>query len=115
MPEIDPFAHLRQIALSLPNAAEELTWGHPTFRIGGKIFATMGSGPGGEGSCTYKCDKAHQAELIGRPGFAAADYVGRHGWVTQELTPDLDWHELEQHVRASFRMIAPARLAKRVP
>ena len=108
----DPFARFRAIALALPNAAEELTWGHPTFRIGGKIFTTMGSGPDGNGSCSFKTDKPHQAELVARPGFTVADYVGRHGWVTQELTEQVDWAELEAHVRGSFRMIAPARLVK---
>lgn len=105
---------MREIALALPNATEELTWGHPTFRIGAKIFATMGSGPDQQGSCSYKCDKPHQAELVLRQGFTVAHYVGRHGWVTQELTPDIDWVELTQHVRGSYRMIAPARLAKLV-
>jgi len=32
----------RSVALSLPEAAEESHMGHPDFRVGGKIFATLG-------------------------------------------------------------------------
>jgi hypothetical protein len=32
----------RQIALSLPEAIEASHMGHPDFRVGGKIFATLG-------------------------------------------------------------------------
>jgi hypothetical protein len=32
----------RQIALSFPEAAEHSHMGHPDFRVGGKVFATLG-------------------------------------------------------------------------
>ncbi len=32
----------RRIALSLPQASEGAHMGHPDFRVGGKIFATLG-------------------------------------------------------------------------
>lgn len=32
----------RKLALSLPEAAEASHMGHPDFRVGGKIFATLG-------------------------------------------------------------------------
>lgn len=32
----------RRLALSLPDATESAHMGHPDFRIGGKIFATLG-------------------------------------------------------------------------
>ena len=32
----------RRIALSLPQATEAAHMGHPDFRVGGKIFATLG-------------------------------------------------------------------------
>ena len=35
----------RAIALSLPEVVESTHMGHPDFRVGGKIFATLGSGP----------------------------------------------------------------------
>jgi hypothetical protein len=35
-------AKFRTIALSLPGASEAAHMGHPDFRVGGKIFATLG-------------------------------------------------------------------------
>jgi hypothetical protein len=32
----------RSLALSLPEVSEEAHMGHPDFRVGGKIFATLG-------------------------------------------------------------------------
>ena len=32
---------LRQVVQSLPEAEERETWGHPTFRVRDKMFATM--------------------------------------------------------------------------
>jgi hypothetical protein len=32
----------RKLALSLPESAEQSHMGHPDFRVGGKIFATLG-------------------------------------------------------------------------
>ena len=35
-------AEFRRIALSLPSVEEKAHMGHPDFRVGGKIFATLG-------------------------------------------------------------------------
>ena len=35
-------AEFRRIALSLPGVEEKAHMGHPDFRVGGKIFATLG-------------------------------------------------------------------------
>ena len=35
-------AQFREIALSFPEAVEAAHMGHPDFRVGGKIFATLG-------------------------------------------------------------------------
>ena len=34
----------RQLALALPEAIEKAHMGHPDFRVGGKIFATLWAG-----------------------------------------------------------------------
>jgi hypothetical protein len=39
----------RRIALSFPGAEERAHMGHPDFRVGGKIFATLGSPDAGWG------------------------------------------------------------------
>jgi hypothetical protein len=35
-------AEFRSLALSLPEVSEEAHMDHPDFRVGGKIFATLG-------------------------------------------------------------------------
>jgi len=40
-------AELRELALGLPGAQERETWGHPTFRVRDKIFASMYEGDDG--------------------------------------------------------------------
>ena len=35
-------AQFREIALSFPEAVEAAHMGHPDFRVGGRIFATLG-------------------------------------------------------------------------
>jgi len=35
-------AQFRKLALALPDATESAHMGHPDFRVGGKIFATLG-------------------------------------------------------------------------
>jgi hypothetical protein len=42
-------AEFRRIALSLPDAVEASHMGHPDFRVGGKIFATLGYPSAGYG------------------------------------------------------------------
>ena len=105
-------AQVRAHCLSLPNATEELTWGHPTFRIGGKIFATSGAGADGRASCGCKTSREHQAVLVQRPGFSVADYVGRYGWVTIELDGSVEISEIRALITDSWRQIAPRRLVK---
>ena len=42
-------ADFRRIALSLPEAEESVHMSHPDFRVGGKIFATLGYPDDGHG------------------------------------------------------------------
>jgi hypothetical protein len=37
----------RRIALSFPGAGEKAHMGHPDFRVGGKIYATLQAPPSG--------------------------------------------------------------------
>jgi len=53
---------VREIALGLPGASERETWGHPTFRIGEKMFMCMAS----DGSTvSVKASKEAQAACVG--------------------------------------------------
>ena len=99
---------LRQVVQSLPEAEERETWGHPTFRVRDKMFATM-SDDGRQ--ATVKATKEEQAALITAApetfGFPA--YVGRHGWVSIQLAT-VDPAELRELVVEAWRQSAPKRL-----
>jgi hypothetical protein len=99
---------LRQVVSSLPEAEERETWGHPTFRVGNKMFAAM-SDDGREAS--VKATREEQAALIAADPetFGVPAYVGRHGWVSVQLAT-VDPDELRELLVEAWRQTAPKRL-----
>ena len=108
----DPVDRLRTICLALPEAAEQETWGGPTFRVRGKIFA-MPRQDDGRISVWCKAPPGSQLILIGADPerFFAPPYVGPKGWIGVRLDDEPDWSEVDGLVRRSYRLIAPRRLA----
>ena len=101
-------ADVRRIALSLPEATEQETWGDTTFRVRGKIFAIVG--PDGTGA-SVKASPDDQAALVASDAatFQPSAYTGRFGWVAVDLSrvhPAI----LEQLIRDAWRRTAPKRL-----
>lgn len=107
-----PLDRLRAICLALPEAGERETWGHPTFRVREKIFATAGAGEGGL-AMTCKAPPGSQAILVGADPerFFVPAYVGSKGWVGMRLDGRPDWNEVAELVKRSYRMTAPKKLA----
>jgi predicted DNA-binding protein (MmcQ/YjbR family) len=106
---------LRAICLALPETTEVQAWGHPTFRVKDKIFASFGGDATGAASMGVKCTMDMQSALVASdPRFTIAPYVGKHGWVHLDLGPEVkvDWGEIEALVAESYRLIAPGRLGK---
>ena len=52
----------RKMALSLPEATEAAHMGHPDFRVGGKIFATLS--PPGQGWAMVKLTPEQQESFV---------------------------------------------------
>lgn len=105
-------ARLRELVEPWPETQELETWGHPTFRVGEKIFASYGQGD--EGPCiSLKATKPDQSVLIEDPRIEVAKYVGRHGWVSLHIDK-LDWGFIADLVDQSYRLIAPKRLVRRL-
>jgi hypothetical protein len=99
---------LRQFALSLPETEERETWGEATFRVRGKIFATLS--PTGEGA-GVKASLEQQEMLlaIDNETFTKAHYTGRFGWVSVNLSrvdPDL----MRDLIFEAWQRTAPKRL-----
>jgi len=61
----------RKMALSLPETLEAAHMGHPDFRVGGKIFATLS--PPGQGWAMVKLTPAQQESFVSaEPGVFSA-------------------------------------------
>jgi len=101
---------LRRVVLSLPEAEERETWGHPTFRVRDKMFATL-SDDGRQ--ATVKATREEQAALVAAAPetFGIPAYVGRHGWVAVQLAT-VDPVELAELLVEAWRLTAPKRLVK---
>jgi len=98
-------ARLRKLCLALPGAAETLTWGHPNFRVDGKIFAGYGL-QAGHRTISGKVGKDRQRTLIRDRRYLYSDYVGRFGWVSFILEGRIDWNEVAGLMLSSYRLIA---------
>jgi hypothetical protein len=99
---------LRALLLSLPEAEERETWGHPTFRVREKMFAGMSVDGRSAG---LKSTLDVQAALIAAEPevFSVPAYVGRHGWVdvvVERADPD----ELRELAIEAWRRTAPKRV-----
>ena len=107
----------REVCLALPEATEELTWGHPNFRVRGKIFAGIGLGGDGvaETTMTMKAPPGEQELLLaeGHP-FFYPKYVGSKGWIGIVIDDATDWEEVRELVTDSFRVIAPKTVSRQL-
>ncbi len=108
-----PRDRLRAICLALPQAAEEETWGHITYRVCGKIFVIAGDDDGGRPRISIKAPPGSQQILVGADSerFFVPPYVGAKGWVGMWIDRKADWKEVELLVTRSYRLTAPKRLA----
>ena len=120
-------ARVREICLGLPEATEQETWEHLTFRVRKKIFAGIGIGEpdalpfpdtrhsGPITTMSMKAAPGEQESLLaeGFPYFFPR-YVGPKGWIGVVVTEDTDWSELAELITDSYRTIAPKTLAKLV-
>ena len=112
---IGPSYRIRKICLELPEAYEEETWGEATFRVCKKIFA-MAADHDGRGTVAMKALPEDQEALLaqGDPFFYPA-YVGSKGWIGIDLrSPAVDWTEVSELVRESYRLVAPKILSSGV-
>ncbi len=105
-------ARVRKLCLALPEVTETNTFGHPNFRIANKIFAAC-EPVQGRPSIAFKLG-AEQATLtlVSDGRFFPTPY-GRGHWVSLWADVKLDWKEIADLLRQSFRTTAPKRLLKK--
>jgi hypothetical protein len=102
----------RELALSFPEAIESAHMHHPDFRVGGRIFATLGYPD--EDSAMVKLSPDDQKEFVR----ASPDVFkpvkgawGRQG-ATQVYLPAATLNIVREALTAAWRKTAPKRLSK---
>ncbi|MFM9371200.1 MmcQ/YjbR family DNA-binding protein [Streptomyces sp. Da 82-17] len=105
---------VRAAALALPQTTEKIAWSMPTFRVAGKMFATL---PEDETSIAVRCPKEERDELVlAEPGkFWIADHEAQFAWVRARLDRLEDLDELRDILADSWRQAAPAQLLEQYP
>lgn len=103
----------RRICLALPEVEEKESWGAPTFRVKGKMFAMYLHNHHGDGRIALwlKAPPGIQ-ELLTRAApdkFFIPPYQGPFGWIGVHLDR-CDDDEIASHVREAYKLVAPKKL-----
>ncbi|MEU4173869.1 MmcQ/YjbR family DNA-binding protein [Streptomyces sp. NPDC026589] len=108
-------ADVRSAALSLPDTMEKLAWGQPTFRVAGRIFASLGDD---ETAMGVKCPREDRAELIAAEPekfFIREGHDDHYAWMRVRLSALEDADELAAILADAWRQVAPRRLVAAHP
>jgi hypothetical protein len=100
----------RRIALSFPGVEEKAHMGHPDFRVGGRIFATLGSPNADHGMVALLSEQqelAVEAEPEAFKPAAGSWGLGGSTLVKLALVSD-EW--LERSIEWAWRKRAPGKL-----
>ncbi|MFJ2743255.1 MmcQ/YjbR family DNA-binding protein [Streptomyces sp. NPDC087440] len=106
---------VRRVALALPDTAEKLAWGSPTFRVAGKLFAALSED---DTSVAFKCPRDERAELIeAEPEkfFVKEGHDDNYDWLRARLPALEDEEELRAILLDSWRQVAPRKLLAQHP
>jgi hypothetical protein len=99
---------VRHMALALPEAVEQETWGTPTFRVRRKIFV-MFSDDQREAWVKSTHDEQRALTQMDPDTFFVPPYVGPSGWIGVRVrTADRD--EMRELITEAWRLTAPKRL-----
>ena len=103
----------RDLALSLPEAVESAHMGHPDFRVGGKVFATLGAP--GEDWGMVKLTPDQQKQFVHEEPEMFEPVKG--GWgrrgATNVRLQKAKKQPLLEALSAAWRNTAPKKLARR--
>ena len=103
-------AEFRRIALSMPEASERAHMDHPDFRVGGKIFATLGYPDANHGMVVLPPEEQKRFIRSDSVAFAQAKGAwGRRGSTCVRLEA-VDGPILRRAMEIAWRKRAPKRL-----
>jgi hypothetical protein len=99
---------VRRMALGLPEAEEQETWGTPTFRVRKKIFV-MFSEEQREAWVKSTHDEQRALVQMDPDTFFVPPYVGPSGWIGVRIR-SVDRDEMRELVTEAWRLTAPKRV-----
>jgi len=106
-------ADFRKLALALPEAEERAHMDHPDFRVGGKIFATLGYPDQSCGMVKLSPEEQHYFSKAEPDVFVPAKGAwGRRGATSVHLKAARK-ETLSQAIQAAWRNSAPKRLLQK--
>ena len=107
---------VRELCLALPDTAERLSHGEPTFFVHDKVFVMFADNHHEDGHVAVwlPVPPGLQADLIDASPdvYFRPPYVGHRGWVGIELAQVSD-ADLRYHIQTAWELIAPKRLLNR--
>ena len=109
-------ARLRKIALSYPDAHEDMPWGHHAIKVKGKSFVFLAA-DGETFSLSAKLPSS-AGVAVKLPFASPTEYgLGKSGWVTGRFprTAPVPFEMLKLWIDESYRAIAPKRLVAQLP
>jgi hypothetical protein len=104
----------RRLALRMPGAVEAGHMGHPDFRVGGKIFATVGY-PTGEWAMVKLTAEQQEAFCAAGPSvFVPVKGKWSAGGATNVRLRPAKAPEVRVALMTAWRNVAPRELAKQI-
>jgi len=113
----DPrLVRLTKVCLALPESTRDYNGQHAGFQVRKKTFAWFLNDHHGDGIVSVTCKVLpgdNTALAAAQPDrFYIPAYIGPKGWVALRLDGGaVDWDEVAELVRGSYRMVAPKKLA----
>jgi len=101
--------NFRRIALSLPEATESSHMDHPDFRVGGKIFASLGYPDDKCGMVKLPPDKQESFSQTYPDAFAPVKGRWGRSGATQVHLENVDEPTLRLAITTAYQNIAPKR------
>jgi predicted DNA-binding protein (MmcQ/YjbR family) len=105
-------AKLRELCLSLPDAYETQTWGHPNFRAGKKIFAAFHQSQGVP--CIWVRIDPLQYEVLSGDARLLETRHGAPRWIALRADRRLDWKLARGLLEGGYRQVAPRALVEKL-
>ncbi|MEX0667049.1 MAG: MmcQ/YjbR family DNA-binding protein [Acidimicrobiia bacterium] len=110
----DPLQSLRRLCLALPETAERLSHGEPTWFVRDKKTFVTFADHHHDDRLAFWCAAPtglQQSMVASDPArFFVPPYVGHRGWLGVYLDVPVDWTEIAEIVEDAYRIVAPKRL-----